>query len=289
MSSQNECKITTLSGALRYIDQAAIQRGMSSVSEFRATSIGLEIQHGKGPVAPMRQFPQHYLRRDGGDYASGKSKETQGFGFSDDVLIIGTHGTSHVDALCHIFCEGTMFGGYSSDEVSSTGSKKLGAETIPPIVTRAIVIDAVPDNTAWLEPGVAIHAADLQSRLDEQGITPEPGDALIVRTGWVEFSHQGNLSGFSAPGLSADTIEWVRHHKFAVIGADNIAVEVGPSEIADTALPLHASLMHQDGLLFLELLDLSSIKGKVTTAMFSLNPLKIVGGTASPVAPMLMY
>lgn len=285
----NNSQATTLSGALKYIDKAAVQRGMASVTEYCATSVGLDIIHGKGPVAPMRQFPQHYLRRDGADYSTGNSKEVEGFGFSDDVLIIGTHGTSHVDALCHIFCNGTMFGGYSADEVSSTGSKKLGAETIPSIVTRAIVIDAVPEGEDWLAPGVAIHAADLQAMLDAKNIVPAPGDALIVRTGWVEFCQAGNQSKFSAPGLSADTVEWIRHHKFSILGADNIAVEVGPSETPGTALPLHSSLMHQDGLLFIELLDLSSVKGKVAVAMFTLNPLKIVGGTASPVAPMLMY
>jgi kynurenine formamidase len=271
------------------VDAQAIRRGMAAVSRFESVSIGLPIIHGKGPVAPMRQFPQHYLRRDGADYAAGSAKEVEGFGFSDDVLIVGTHGTSHVDALCHVFCDGKMFGDLPADLVGSAGAKKLGAETIPPVVTRALVIDAVPEDTDWLEPGQGIGPELLQAKLDSAGLTPEKGDALIVRTGWVEAYRQGLKSGFSSPGLSADCIPWIRQKGFSIIGADNIAVEVNPSGIEGQALPLHTSLMLEDGVLFLELLDLEVVKSTVAEALFTLNPLRIVGGTASPVAPMLMF
>jgi kynurenine formamidase len=289
LNNNKESYPDTQSGALRFIDQAAIQRGMAAATAFEPISIGLPIMHGKGPVAPMRQPPQHYLRRDGADYAAGSRNEVEGFGFSDDTLIIGTHGTSHVDALCHVFCDGTMFGGAPANLVDSHGAKCLGAETIPPVVTRALVIDAVPEGRAWLEPGEVVSAQALQSQLDAAGLKPQPGDALIVRTGWVEFYREGNNSGYACPGLGADCVEWIRQHQFSIIGADNIAVEVNPSEIKGQALPLHTSLMAGDGVLFVELLDLQAIKGRVAQAMFTLNPLRIVGGTASPVAPMLMF
>ena len=279
----------TTSGALRYIDKAAIQRAMSAVSTCQAISIGLPIVHGKGPVAPMRQPPQHYMRRDGGDYSSGHHIEKEGFGHSDDVIILGTHGTTHVDALCHVFCDGKMFGDLPATDVGSTGANKLGAETIPPIVTRAVVIDAVPADKPWLDPSEPMFASQLQALIDDAGITPEPGDALIVRTGSVEAYRAGHDTGWSWPGLAKDCVEWVRQHKFSIIGADNVAVEVGPSGIPGEALPLHVNLMKGDGVLFLELLDLEQVKGRVCLAMLTLNPLRIVGGTASPVAPMLMF
>jgi len=262
---------------------------MAAVSKFETVTIGLPIIHGKGPVAPMRQYPQHYLRRDGADYAAGSAREVEGFGFSDDVLIVGTHGTSHVDALCHVFCNGKMFGDLPAELVGSAGAKKLGAETIPPVVTRALVIDAVPDGRSWLEPGESIGPELLQDKLDKAGLKPERGDALIVRTGWVEAYRDGLKSGFSSPGLSADCIPWIREQGFSILGADNIAVEVNPSGVEGKALPLHTSLMLEDGVLFVELLDLEVAKGVVAEAMFTLNPLRIVGGTASPVAPMLMF
>lgn len=289
MNSANKPMVTTRSGALRHVDEAAIKRGFAAVSKFEAISIGMPIVHGKGPVAPMRQKPQHYLRRDGCDYTGGGKKEVEGFGFSDDVLIVGTHGTSHVDALCHVFCGGKMFGDLPANLVNSNGAMQLGAETIPPILTRALVIDAVPGDRPWLEPGEAISAATLQQKLADANLTPAPGDALIVRTGWAEFYKAGNDTGFDSPGLAADCLDWLRVEKFSLVGADNVAVEVIPSGIPGQALPLHVSLLREDGLLFMELLDLEALKGKVCAALFTLNPLRIVGGTASPVAPMLMF
>ena len=206
-----------------------------------------------------------------------------------EVIILGTHGTTHVDALCHVFCDGKMFGDLPATDVGSTGANKLGAETIPPIVTRAVVIDAVPADKPWLDPSEPIFASQLQALIDDAGITPEPGDALIVRTGSVEAYRAGHDTGWSWPGLAKDCVEWVRQHKFSIIGADNVAVEVGPSGIPGEALPLHVNLMKGDGVLFLELLDLEQVKGRVCLAMLTLNPLRIVGGTASPVAPMLMF
>src|SRR5690606_12003534 len=112
---------------------------------------------------------------------------------------------------------------------------------------------------------------------------------LIVRTGWVEAHRAGHDSGWSWPGLDADCVEWIRTSGFSVIGADNIAVEVAPSGVPGQALPLHAQLIVEDGTLFLELLDLEIAKGQVCEALLTLNPLRVVGGTASPVAPMLMF
>ncbi|MBR9911399.1 MAG: cyclase family protein [Gammaproteobacteria bacterium] len=289
MNKPIEQSVTTRSGAIRFVDAAATKRGMQSVVDYESVSIGLPIIHGKGPVAPMRQLPQHYLRRDGADYAAGSSREVEGFGFSDDVLIIGTHGTSHVDALCHVFCGGKMFGGLPANQVGSNGAKQLGVETIPPLVTRALVVDAVPEGRLWLDPGEAVTVDTLRKKLRAAQLEPQPGDALIVRTGWVEAYRGGQDSGYSSPGLSSDCIDWLREQRFSLIGADNIAVEVNPSGVAGKALPLHVELMFGDGVLFVELLDLEVIKGRVAAAMFTLNPLRIVGGTASPVAPMLMF
>lgn len=279
---------TTLSGALRFIDKAAIARGLGAVREHRPVSLGMPIKDGGGPIAPLRTPTQHFMKRTGGDYAIGAREEVDGFGFSDDVLMLSTHGTTHVDALCHVFCGGEMFGGISATEVSSFGARQLGAETIPPIATRAIVVDAVPEGRQWLSRGEAIHAADLQKRIADAGLSPEPGDALLVRTGSLNAYRAGEKHDRSWPGLSADCIEWIRENRIAIVGADNMAVEVIPSELQGQATPLHVKLMLGDGVLFIELLDLEIAAGRTFAAMLTVNPLKIVGGTASPVAPMLL-
>lgn len=279
---------TTSDGALRYITRAAIERAIASVREHRPLSLGLPIRHGRGPVAWLRQPPQHFMRRDGGDYALGCRAEDHGFGFADDVIILPTHGTTHADALCHIFSEGKMFGGISADHITSSGATALGAETIPPIVTRGLVIDAVPEGRAWLEPGEKIPLSTVVRKLDEAGFNLEPGDALLVRTGSSEAFAAGHDHGRSWPGLHADCIDFLKEKKISVLGSDNFGIEVVPSGVPGQGLPLHVRLMRDDGVLFVELLDLSMFAGKSACGLLTINPLKIVGGTASPLAPMLV-
>jgi kynurenine formamidase len=279
---------TTESGALRYVDAAAVARGMASVKEYRPVSLGIPIIDGCGPIAPLRTPTQHFMKRTGGDYATGARAEVGGFGFSDDVIILSTHGTTHVDALCHVFCDGHMFGGIPATEVSSSGAQQLGAETIPPIATRAILVDAVPSGREWLEPGEAISARQLETLIDRAGLSCEPGDALLVRTGSLKAYWSGEAHDRSWPGLGADCKDWIKDRKISIVGADNMAVEVVPSGVSGVATPLHIGLMQAEGVLFVELLDLEITTGRTFAAMLTINPLKIVGGTASPVAPMLL-
>src|SRR5262245_3043821 len=90
---------TTTSGALRHVDAAAVARGLAAVKRHEAISLGMPIVHGGGPIAPLRSPTQHFMRRHGGDYATGARQEVDNFGFSDDVIMLSTHGTTHVDAL----------------------------------------------------------------------------------------------------------------------------------------------------------------------------------------------
>jgi kynurenine formamidase len=279
---------TTLSGALRYIDKAAVARGLAAVKKHQSISLGMPIVHGGGPIAPLRLPTQHYMRRDGGDYAIGAKKEVDNFGFSDDVIMLSTHGTTHVDALCHVFCCGNMFGDIPAHEVSSTGARHLGAETLPAIATRVIVVDAVPEGMNWLPAGHGISAALLEQLITAAGLRCEPGDALIVRTGSLLAYRSGEAHDRAWPGLAFDCVEWVKDKKISLIGADNMGVEVIPSQVPGMATPLHTGLMYAEGVLFMELLDLEAVAGKTFEALLTVNPLRIVGGTASPVAPMLL-
>jgi kynurenine formamidase len=280
---------TTLSGALRFIDQAAVARGLAAVKLHQVVSLGMPISHNEGPIAPLRTPMQHFMQRHGGDYAIGARKEVDGFGFSDDVIMLSTHGTTHVDALCHTFCCGQMFGGIPASEVSSFGARQLGAETIPPIITRAIIVDAVPADRSWLSVGEAIPAARLDDLISAAGLRCEPGDALIVRTGSLKAYRSGEPQVRAWPGLSADCVDWIKEKKISIIGADNMAVEVVPSGVPGVATPLHTGLMFGEGVLFMELLDLEAVSGRTFAAMLTVNPLRIVGGTASPVAPMIVF
>ena len=275
-------------GARNLVDEAATLRGLSSVRTGRVLSLAVEIRGGsRGPAAPNRAPVQHMMVRDGGDYAAGMPEE-HGFAFADDVIFMPTQGTTHVDALCHVWSKGKMYNGFSSDEVKSRGANRCGIEKLQPIVTRAIFADL-----ASAEPSpetIADHPItrdELVAAIERGGIAPEPGDALLVRTGWMRAWKLGLARPLLAPGLHHDCADWIVEQGFALVAADNPAVEVLPSRDPASSAPLHLRLLRDNGVYLAELLDLDELAqaGRVAM-MLAVAPLRIKGGTGSPINPV---
>jgi hypothetical protein len=58
------------------------------------------------------------------------------------VLTMMEHSGTHIDALCHQACEQLLFGHIPADSVETpAGFKELGAETIPPLLGRGVMLD----------------------------------------------------------------------------------------------------------------------------------------------------
>jgi kynurenine formamidase len=237
----------------------------------------------------MRSAPMHFMTRDGGDYAAGLA-ERPGFGFADDAVLLACHGATHLDALAHVWRDGLMYGGFSAKEVSSRGARRLGIEKVGPLVCRGLLVDAVPEGSIGLAPGTRIGVEALRQGLE--GIQPQPGDALVVRTGWPDlWRADRSLGTDSWPGLDLDSVDWIAESGFAVVGADTIGVEVSPSSDPTCASPLHIALMRDRGIYFLELLELGALAAALSAAgrrdfLLVIAPLPIEGGVGSPVAPV---
>jgi len=272
-------------GARNLIDAAATLRGVASVRTGKVISLSVPIEGGsRGPAAAHRAPVQHFMVRDGGDYAAGL-KEVPGYGFADDVLILPTHGTTHIDALCHVWQEGRMYNNFSASEVTSKGAKKCGIEKLEPIVTRAIFLDFA--DLAGHEVAPAIHRSDLEEATLSAGLRPEPGDALLIRTGWLAKWRNGQANLQATAGLHHDCADWILGQGFSLVAADNIAVEVIPSQDPANAMPLHIRLLRDSGVYLAELLDFEALAAEGRNEfMLALAPLRVKGGSGSPVNPI---
>jgi len=271
-------------GSLNLVDPAAVRRGLAAVAHGQPISLGLPMRSGQGPIAGMRSPMQHFMSRDGGDYAAGLP-EKPGYGYADDSIIVACHGTTHLDALSHVWRDGLMWNGYPASSVTSRGASRCGIEATGPIVTRALFLDLAADRP--LAAGAPISAAQLDRAVRAGGLSPAPGDALLVRTGWLSQWRASAATTESWPGLDADCGEWLGQYDISVAGADNIAVEVGPSTVAGSAMPLHLAAIRDRGIYFLELLDLEALAASGARAcLLMVAPLNIVGGVGSPVAPV---
>src|ERR1700679_247754 len=102
-------------GALNRLCAESTRRGLAASSTGEVLSLAVPLVSGRGPVAGMRPPMQHDMTRDGGDYAAGLAE--RGFGYADDVVLLATHGNTHIDALSHIWAAVKMWNGYASDTV----------------------------------------------------------------------------------------------------------------------------------------------------------------------------
>jgi kynurenine formamidase len=271
-------------GALNLLGAEQVRRGLSAVRSGEVVSLAAPIHSGRGFGVVGRSAPQHYMVRDGGDYAAGLT-ERAGFGFADDVITLPTHGVSHLDALAHVWRDGVMYNGHAADSVSSRGAARLGIENVQPIVTRGIFVDAAPGGCRQSDD--AVHVDELIALIDNAGAQVQSGDALLVRTGWLEAQRRGVADAHTWPGLDRDCGAWLAEREVVLVGADNIGVESYPSSDPDCQVPLHIELVRGHGIYFAELLDLGGLaESGHSTFLFVLSVLPVVGAVGSPVSPV---
>ena len=158
---------------------------------------------------------------------------------------------------------------------------------------RGVLLD-IPrlHGAAALKPGHAITAADLDAALSAQGCRTGPGDALLIRTGFLGARRGawGDYAGGDAPGLSLDTASWLHRRDIALVASDTWGVEVRPNEI-DMYQPLHVVALVHGGRLFGENFDLDELAVACAAEgrwefILCLAPLPITGACGSPVNPL---
>lgn len=142
-----------------------------------------------------------------------------------------------------------------------------------------------------LAAGEPIEAADLQVACELIGAEPEPGDAVIIRSGWgrhFEGDHDAYLGQVhGVPGPTASAAQWLADRKIVITGADSTAYEHIPAGKGHSILPAHKVLLVDAGINIIEHMNLEEAgKHNLGVFLFLLAPLKILGGTGSPARPL---
>ena len=275
-------------GALNYIGAAQVRRATALVRSGEVLRIA-QLLSSKTPVPSHRCGLQHFMGRDGGDYAAG-AKRPGGFQFAEDTVVMPLHIGTHIDALCHAWYDDQLYNGFPGAGVrSTTGATKLGIEKMPPVVTRGVLLDLVRLKGRVLKDGEVIGRADLEAAAKMAGLTPEPGDAILLRTGWLEAQKDVKHPSFNEePGIDVEAAQWLADCEVALVGADNFAVEVLPFA-PGKVFPVHQLLIRDYGVALLEglMLDPLVASGRYEF-LFMASVLPIVGATGSPLAPVVV-
>ena len=273
-------------GALNLIGPEQVKRAAGLVRTGQVVRLA-QLLSNKTPVPRHRAGLQHFMGRDGGDYAAG-AKRPGGFQFAEDTVVMPLHIGTHIDALCHAWCDSRMFNNYREETMRSTsGATRLGVEKMPPAVTRGLLLDVVGLRGRSLHGGEVVSRADLEACLAVAQLEIEPGDAVLLHTGWLA-AQQGvsDIDFNTEPGIDYEAGLWLAQRDVALIGADNYAVEVLP--FADgTVFPVHQCVIRDFGIPLLEGLLLEPlVRTGRREFLFVAAALPIVGATGSPLTPL---
>ena len=204
---------------------------------------------------------------------------------------------SHIDGLPHFAHKGKLYNGFGFDTIKPTGATRLGIHVVKHgIVSRGVLVD-MPwfHGVDFLEPGTAITAEDFEAWEERTGITIGSGDVLLVRTGrWERVRQKGQwlfLAG--AAGMHASVAKWLKTRDVALIGCDGVS-DVMPSGVEGLANPLHELVLVGLGMRILDNLNLDDVAIAAAQRerwefMFVGAPLRVVGGTGSPLKPLAVF
>lgn len=277
-------------GALNLVTEGVTLRAVSLVRTGRTLSLAQPLGPST-PSPPHRKGPSRFMNRDAGDYALGARTLGGGFKFAEDTVQFPTHSGTHVDALAHAWTGEHLFNGHPEASTRTTrGAQRCGAEQLVPVVTRGVLVDLVRATGGPLPPRAPVDPADIERGIAETEVFIEPGDAVLLRTGWWES--RGGAEGYFAdePGITEAAARWLAARDVALVGADNYAVE---QQTAQPGFPAHLVLLHQHGVPLIENLALEPLSDALaadgrSSFLFVFAPIPLVGSTGSPVTPVVV-
>ncbi|QNR24896.1 cyclase family protein [Croceimicrobium hydrocarbonivorans] len=208
--------------------------------------------------------------------------------YTGDAVSMYTHMGTHIDALNHFGLNGLIWNGFSPEEhLGDKGWKKTGAEKIPPIIARGLLLDvrALVDS---FPPNYRITIQDLKACLKRQKTEIQKGDVILIRTGQAKHYEDAAHYLHQYPGISLAAAQWLVEEKGAMLlGADNLSFEAFPPEKEDNWVPVHTYLLAERGVMFLEQMMLEDLaKDKVYEFAFIAASLKLRGASGSPMRPI---
>ncbi|MFK0087419.1 cyclase family protein [Pseudomonas sp. NPDC090755] len=212
--------------------------------------------------------------------------------YSGSAVSMYAHMGTHIDALNHFGLNGKIWNGFRADQhLGDRGWNVTGAEKLPPIIARGVMIDvAVAKGLEQLADNYRITRSDLQQALTKQGVVLEKGDVVLIRTGRMRDYEHAQAYMANPPGLSLDAAKFLVEDSGAmVVGADNLSFETFPSEVEGNYLPLHTYLLAMQGAPIIELLNLEGLsKDRVYQFAFVGASLKLRGADAAPMRPVAL-
>lgn len=285
-------------GALNALGRPEVLRAVRTVRDGRVYDLGVTYDrssfkwpgHSPGEILSFRT-PEGVKRQGDSEFTKGPGN-AQGTAWHSCALFISDNVGTQLDGLGHITNgeQNHWYNGFTEAEWGGNwGIRKCGAETIPPIVARAVLLDVAGHRKVDALPGgTRIGARELQEVAAAQSVTIEPGDAVFIRTGALRYwgesgADHEKLRAHDTAGIDLEAARWLVGEKGAVlVGSDTSGLEVAPApEGSKSFIPVHHYLLVEQGVHIGEFHNLEELaRDRVYRFCYVCTVNKIKGATA---------
>jgi len=216
-----------------------------------------------------------------------------------DALSLDMHGfaLTHLDAIAHVYRGQDIYNKRKAAEVTLPSGLTFGDMLAQKdgIFTRGVLLNiAAARGIDWLTPDQGVYAADLDAAERRQGIRVESGDCIFVYTGLQKReAAEGPENLGQRVGIMPDAIRWMHQREIAVYSGDCVDAFPNPYG-ARYIIYFHAIALAAMGLILLDIPALEPLvvvcnELKRSDFLLTMAPLRIKGGTGSPVNPIAIF
>lgn len=287
-------------GALNYLGPEQALAATRSVRSGKVFTLQRLIGDPKGdPVWPGRTPAERTQILDESSWDGDQAPAFPGgLHYADDKINAFLQGSTQYDALGHVWYDGKLYNGFDA-RTTVGGLEKASVEPVAQrgVVGRGVLLDMAryrgKDN---LDAAETFTHEDLMACAEQQGITINKRDVLLIRTNFLKlFFDLGDAfyEDFCEPGLvySPELVQWFQDMEIPNLVTDTIANEITTDPSTGVALTLHNALMRNLGVLFTEICDLELLAQDCAADgqwdfMYTAAPLKVAKASGSPVNPV---
>jgi kynurenine formamidase len=270
-------------GAANHMKPETVLRAARLIRTGQVFELGRRLEVSM-PLQTTRTFEMHTKRT--APYQGSNRR-----GSNEEIVLaeIGQVGTQF-DGFAHQTFGDSLYNCFKLDDIATRdGFTKLGIENVGALMTRGVLIDvAALKGVQMLPDTYEVTVADLQAALKRQQLTLEPGDAVIIHTGWgLLWGKENGRYMKTNPGISTAAAEWLAKQDPILVGADTAPINVTPNPNPDISNPVHQIMLVFYGIHLLENLRLDELAAqRAYEFALIVEPLKLVGATGSTVAPI---
>jgi kynurenine formamidase len=274
-------------GAANYMTPALALAASKLVKTGKVYSLGITVNTST-PAFPPRTCAIYITQP--GQVGSADGLGPTKLTYNDDILNCWVGIGTQLDGLGHIGISDRYYNGLKWGEFATIGGlKKLGADTVPPMVARGVLLDIAGYlGVDVMKEGTAINKAEIEGAMRKQGVEIRQGDVVILHTGWLSLIDKDpKRFGSVEPGLGREGARFLVSKNVVAVGADTWGLEAVPFEPGAGVFEVHQILLPMSGTYILENINTAElVKDKAWEFMFILGQNKYQGSVQSMINPI---